>query len=154
MRLNDTEFLLPNATITRGDLSRIATEMFLLADEKVDAGVLFGTSLFHPPTLPPTHPYLPAPHSNRLVLLYLPSCVYIELTHPPTFLYTATEGDESVIGYLKYCREQGMNYKAEITDQLAGGLYTYKDKVATMVQVRPTHPPSLSFSVGLPVREE
>lgn len=47
-----------------------------------------------------------------------------------------TEGDESVIGYLKYCREQGMNYKAEITDMLQGGLYTYKDKVQAIMQVR------------------
>jgi hypothetical protein len=41
-----------------------------------------------------------------------------------------------VVGYLKYCREQGMNYKTEITDQLAGGLYTYKDKVAATIQVK------------------
>jgi hypothetical protein len=46
-----------------------------------------------------------------------------------------TEGDESVIGYLRYCREQGMNYKAEITDMLQGGLYTYKDKVQAIMQV-------------------
>ena len=50
-----------------------------------------------------------------------------------------TEGDESVIGYLKYCREQGMNYKAEITDMLQGGLYTYKDKVQAIMQVRFRH---------------
>lgn len=47
-----------------------------------------------------------------------------------------TEGDESVIGYLRYCREQGMSYKAEITDMLQGGLYTYKDKVQAIMQVR------------------
>lgn len=34
------------------------------------------------------------------------------------------------MGYLRFCREQGMNYKAEIEDQLLGGLYTYKDRVA------------------------
>lgn len=50
-------------------------------------------------------------------------------------LHTVTEGDETVIGYLKYCREQGMNYKAEITDMLQGGLYTYKDKVQAVMQV-------------------
>jgi hypothetical protein len=38
----------------------------------------------------------------------------------------ATQGDEAVAGYLRYCREQGMNYKMEIHDQLQGGLYTYK----------------------------
>lgn len=64
------------------------------------------------------------------------------VTHasPPRFrpFPTVTEGDESVIGYLKYCREQGMNYKAEITDMLQGGLYSYKDKVQAIMQVRPS----------------
>lgn len=41
VRLNDTEFLLPNATITRGDLSRIATEFFLVS-EKQDAAQVYG----------------------------------------------------------------------------------------------------------------
>lgn len=41
VRLNDTEFLLPNATITRGDLSRIATEFFLVS-EKQDASQIYG----------------------------------------------------------------------------------------------------------------
>jgi hypothetical protein len=35
-------FLLPNATITRGDLSRIATEFFLVTD-KADATCIYGT---------------------------------------------------------------------------------------------------------------
>jgi hypothetical protein len=45
VRLNDTEFLLPNATITRGDLSRIATEFFLVAGEKQDATQIYGQSV-------------------------------------------------------------------------------------------------------------
>ena len=46
-----------------------------------------------PPTHPPTHPYLPihpsrlgrtVAHSNRLVLLYLPTSFTYPPTHPPT----------------------------------------------------------------------
>lgn len=61
-----------------------------------------------------------------------------------------TEGDESVIGYLKYCREQGMNYKAEITDMLQGGLYTYKDKVQAIMQVCMCTACCLLLPVGSP----
>lgn len=43
VRLNDTEFLLPNATITRGDLSRIATEFFLVS-EKQEANQIYGAT--------------------------------------------------------------------------------------------------------------
>lgn len=31
---------------------------------------------------------------------------------------SASQGDEAVIGYLRYCREQGYDYKTEIEDQL------------------------------------
>lgn len=63
--------------------------------------------------------------------------ICVGLTPPsPHPTRAVSEGDESVIGYLKYCREQGMNYKAEITDMLQGGLYTYKDKVQAIMQVR------------------
>jgi hypothetical protein len=34
---------------------------------------------------------------------------------------------------VRYMREQGMSYKAEIQDQLAGGFFTYKDRVATAI---------------------
>lgn len=34
---------------------------------------------------------------------------------------TASQGDEAVIGYLRYCREQGYDYKTEIEDQLQVG---------------------------------
>ena len=47
---------MPNATITRGDLARIATELFLVADEKPEAGVIYGTSPSLPPALPHSFP--------------------------------------------------------------------------------------------------
>lgn len=71
---------------------------------------------------------------------WLHACMYVgpiglSLKLVPLTPTTASEGDESVIGYLRYCREQGMSYKAEITDMLQGGLYSYKDKVQAIMQV-------------------
>lgn len=57
---------------------------------------------------------------------------YVSLAHAcggrsvHVFSRAASQGDDAVVGYLRYCREQGMNYKSEIHDQLQGGLYTYK----------------------------
>lgn len=51
VRLNDTTFLQPNATITRGDISRIATEFFLVS-EKQEATCIYGQSASQPASRP------------------------------------------------------------------------------------------------------
>ena len=60
-------------------VAQVRTNLFKLAEVK---------------THPPTHPSSPAPHSNRLALLYLP------ITHPPTHPPTqkAFKQEETVTG--------------------------------------------------------